>query len=116
MDTCPYCNATALVKAGRNPSGSQRYQCKLCRRYCTPHPNPQGYAEEQHRRALELYLEGNGLRRIARLLKTHHRTIANWINQHQAQLPTAPTQPSTSAVVELDELYTFVATKKTEFT
>ena len=116
MDPCPHCNTTALVKAGRNPSGSQRYQCKVCRRYHTPQPNPQGYTEAQRRRALELYLEGNGLRRIARLLKMHHQTIANWITQHQMQLPPTPPQPSASAVVELDELYTFVATKKTEFT
>lgn len=28
MDGCPSCNAIVLVKAGRNPSGSQCYQCK----------------------------------------------------------------------------------------
>ena len=116
MNACPHCHVTALVKAGRNLSGSQRYQCKGCRRYSTPNPNPPGYSAETRRRALEFYLEGNGLRRIARLLKTHHRTIANWINQYHANLPASPVQPATSEVVELDELYTFVGAKKTDFT
>lgn len=88
----------------------------MCRRYSTPAPNPQGYGDEQRRRALEFYLEGIGLRRIARLLKTHHQTIANWINQYHAKLPTTPPQPATSEVTELDELYTFAGAKKTEFT
>lgn len=116
METCLHCNATALVKAGCNPSGSQRYQCKVCHRYCTPTPNPQGYSEPERKRALEFYLEGLGLRRIARFLNTHHQTIANWINQYHAQLPHTPPQPPTSEVTELDELYTFVGSKKTEST
>lgn len=105
-----------MVKAGRNPSGSQRFQCKACRRYATPQPHVHGYDEAKRAQALALYLEGNGLRRIERLLQTHHRTIANWITQHHAQLPPTPPQPSTSQVTELDELYTFAVAKKTEFT
>ena len=115
MDPCPHCNAIALVKAGRNPSGSQRYQCKVCQHYTTPTPHPHGYDETKRAQALALYLEGNGLRRIARLLKTHHQTIAHWVNQHHANLPVTPPQPQSNAVVELDELYTFVGAKKTEF-
>ena len=116
MNSCPHCSANALVKAGRNPSGSQRYQCKRCRHYWTPQPNVRGYDDAKRAQALALYLEGNGLRRIGRLLKTHHQTIANWVTQHHAQLPTTPPQPSTSEVTELDELYTFAGAKKTAFT
>ena len=116
MNRCAHCDAHGLVKAGRNSSGSQRFQCKVCRRYCTPQPNPQGYTTAKHDQALALYLEGNGLRRIARILQTHHQTIANWVNEHHRTLPATPPQPATSEVVELDELYTFVGAKKTEFT
>ena len=104
MNACPHCKANALVKAGRNPSGSQRYQCKVCRHYWTPQPTTHGYDEAKRAQALALYLEGNGLRRIGRLLNTHH------------QLPTTPPQPANSEVTELDELYTFAGTKKTVFT
>src|SRR4030095_14243202 len=108
MNACPHCQANALVQAGRNPSGSQRYQCKACRRYGTPAPNPRGYATPNRETALALYLEGHGLRRIARVLETHHLTIANWINAHHRSLPPTPPQPVFSEVVELDEWYTFV--------
>lgn len=104
------------MKAGRNASGSQRYQCKVCRRYWTPEPNPRGYEATKRAQALALYLEGNGLRRIARLLQTHHQTIANWVEEHHRTLPPTPPHPTHSEVVELDELYTFVGAKKTEFT
>lgn len=116
MNACPHCKANALVKAGRNPSGSQRYRCKVCRHYWTPQPTTHGYDEAKRAQALALYLEGNGLRRIGRLLKTHHQTIANWITEQHAQLPTTPPQPANSEVTELDELYTFAGTKKTVFT
>jgi transposase-like protein len=116
MNNCSHCSANAWVKAGSNPSGSQRFQCKACRQYWTPQPTAHGYDEAKRAQALALYLEGNGLRRIGRLLKTHHQTIANWITQHHAQLPAAPPQPASSEVTELDELYTFSGAKKTGFT
>jgi hypothetical protein len=65
---------------------------------------------------LRLYLEGNGLRRIGRLLQVHHQTVANRILARHATLPTHPAQPPGAAVVELDELYTFVGSKETKST
>lgn len=36
---CPYCEAgSKQVKAGRNRSGSRRYQCRHCLRHYTPQP------------------------------------------------------------------------------
>ena len=116
MNRCLHCHSEALVKAGHNPSGSQRYQCKRCKRHSTFEPQAHGYAEATREQALRLYLEGNGLRRIGRLLQVHHQTVANWINARHATLPSQPPQPETAAVVELDELYTFVASKKTNST
>ncbi len=114
MQTCPYCHAETLVKAGLNPSGSQRFFCKRCERTSTLHPNLNGYSTATHQQVLRLYLEGNGIRRIARLLQLNHQTVANWINAAQAQLAPTPPQPAESAVIELDELYTFVGAKKTK--
>ncbi|MCA1606834.1 MAG: IS1 family transposase [Acidobacteria bacterium] len=116
MNRCPSCQRQTLVKAGLNSSGSQRYQCKVCKHYTTLQPKPEGYPAETRRNALRLYLEGNGLRRIGRLLEVTHQTVANWINTAQAHLPPAPPQPPHSSVIELDELYTFVGKKKTKST
>ena len=115
MNSCPSCQSETLVKAGKNASGSQRYQCKHCKGYVTPAPKPKGHAPSLQTMALKLYLEGNGLRRIGRLLGVAHQTVTNWINRTHAHLTPAP-QPVQSAVIELDELFTFVQSKKTKFT
>jgi transposase-like protein len=35
---------------------------------------------------IKLYLEGDGLRRIGRLLSVNHQSVANWVNSAHAQL------------------------------
>ena len=116
MPKCPYCQTETLVKNGFNRSGSQRYRCKACRRYTTLIPKVNGHPFDDHERAMKLYLEGNGLRRIGRLLHVVHQTVANWIRVAHANLPACVPQPALSQVTELDELYTFVGQKKTKFT
>lgn len=122
MNSCPYCGAhERQVRAGFNRTGSQRLQCQTCRRQHTPEAHPLGYADEVRERALKLYLEGNGLRRIGRLLKINHQTVANWVTAAHRRLPTpakgeTAAQPAataaTAATLEMDELYTFVGSKK----
>ena len=114
MNVCPHCKTDTLVKAGLNPSGSQRYQCKVCQHYTTLAQKPHGYDKSLHTQALRLYLEGNGLRQIGRLLGITHQTAANWLAAAEAQLPNTPPQPTTSETIELDELFTFIGTKKTK--
>ena len=116
MNPCPHCQTDTLIKAGLNRSSSQRYQCKVCKHYVTLEPKPNGYAEAARRQALQLYLEGNGLRRIGRILDVAHQTVANWVNAAHAHLSLPAPQPRKSAVIELDELFTFVGQKKTRFT
>ena len=111
---CPYCQRSERqVKAGFNDSGSQRYLCQGCQRKYTPEPNPQGYAAATRQEALRLYADGMNLRRIARTLHVSHPTVANWINAHAAKLPATPPLPAAPlAVNELDELFTFIGSKK----
>src|SRR5919202_5741352 len=103
MNQCRYCGSTALVKAGHNASGSQRYQCKHCKRHSTFEPNSSGYDVETRQRALHLSVEGNGLRRIGRVLQVHHQTVANWLASYQSHLPES-TQPDHADTIERDEL------------
>ena len=55
----------------------------------TPEPNPIGYTPEIRLQAIRLYLEGNSLRAIGRILKVNHQTVANWIKAYTAKLPSA---------------------------
>jgi transposase-like protein len=116
MHQCPHCQSTERqVKSGHNRTGSQRLQCQSCRRQYTPRPNPLGYDEKTKEAALKLYLEGNGFRRIGRLLSVNHQSVANWVNSAHARLRAGKAAaPETESVgtLEMDELFTFVATKK----
>ncbi len=79
--TCPYCHAAnCLVKAGRNPSGSQIFKCKACGRKSTPRPNLNGYADTLREQALGLYQRGFSFRAVGEKLNVSHQTVANWIN------------------------------------
>jgi len=99
------------VKSGFNRTGSQRLQCQSCHRQYTPEPNPLGYADKTREAALKLYLEGNGFRRIGRLLSVNHQSVANWVNAAHARLPAEPASEATGTL-ERDELFTFVGTKR----
>jgi transposase-like protein len=116
MHQCPHCrSAERQVKSGYNRTGSQRLQCQSCRRQYTPAPNPLGYDDKTRAAALKLYLEGNGLRRIGRLLSVNHQSVANWVNSAHARLKgrQAPApEPDVAGTLEMDELFTFVGAKK----
>ena len=113
---CSSCRSTKKQhKAGFNPSGSQRYRCSACGRVYTPWPNPIGYVPEIRLQAIRLYMEGNSLRAIGRILKVNHQTVANWINAYTATLPAAEL-PEPPKVAELDELYTFIGQNKMKST
>ena len=103
------------MKSGFNRTGTQRLQCQSCRRQYTPKPNPPGYDDKMREAALKLYLEGNGFRRIGRLLGVNHQSVANWINSAHARLPAAPSGAAAqqeAGTLEMDELFTFVGSKK----
>jgi Putative ATPase subunit of terminase (gpP-like) len=116
MHQCPYCHsAERQVKSGFNRTGSQRLQCQPCHRQYTPEPLPLGYDDKTREQALKLYLEGNGFRRIGRLLSVNHQSVANWVTAAHAQLPAggAPAAAAETAdTLEMDELFTFVGSKK----
>lgn len=116
MLKCPYCQSeTQQVKAGKQPSGSQRYKCQACQRRYTPEPREQGYEDQVRNQAVRLYLDGNNYRRIARLLQVSHTSVMNWVHAAADRLPPAPVPPQ-STVIEEDELFTFVEQKKSGFT
>jgi transposase-like protein len=83
MTSCPYCKSTTgQVRAGKNPSGSQRILCKVCERKYTPSPTPIGYPEILRKQAILMCLDGQSFRTVARKLDVNHQTIVNWINNY----------------------------------
>ncbi len=62
-----------------------------------------------------MYLEGINFRRFGRLLNIHHQSVINWVNAYADQVPDAPV-PEQVDDVEMDELFTFIGSKKTKST
>ena len=60
-------------------------------------------------------LDGINQRRVGRLLSVNHQSVANWLKAYHGR-PAArhpdPPQPPGAGTVELDELHTFVGSKK----
>jgi transposase len=113
---CPHCERTDRQnKAGQTGAGSQRYECMHCQRKYTPYPKSRGYPHSLRQQAVQLYVDGLNLRRIARHLKVNHQTVANWVQAHAQSLPNAP-MPAQVQTAELDELFTFMGDKKSAST
>jgi transposase-like protein len=113
MTRCPHCEATEeQTTYGRTARGSQRYKCRACARVYTPEPLPLGYGEGVRREAVRLYLEGTNFRRIGRVLGVNHQSVINWVNAYHACLPAAEPPVASPETLEMDELFTFVGSKK----
>lgn len=116
--SCPTCGQTTKQhRAGTNPSGTGRRECRHCGRTYTPQPKKHGYDLSLRRAALKMYVDGLNFRRIARDLSVNHQTVINWVNAAATNLPVPPPpwerrKEKAVETLELDELYTFVSQKK----
>ena len=98
---CPKSGSEKRVKSGFN-NKKQRYLCKECRYHYTV--EQRGYPEYIRRKAIQLYLEENGFRRIERILKVSHVSVINWEKKSGAKLEKLPKKDEKVEVLELDEL------------
>jgi transposase-like protein len=109
---CPDCGSTDISRNGRQ-RGKQNYICKACRRqFIETYDPPSGYDDEFKRECLKMYVNGMGFRGIERVKGVHHTTVITWVKQIGELLPDAYDPKVTPQVGELDELETFVGSKK----
>ena len=80
----------------------QRYLCKNCG--CNYIRRETGYPEHIKRKVIQLYSEGNGFRRIERILKVSHVSVINWVKKAGAKLEKVPKKYEKVEVLKLDEL------------
>jgi len=84
----------------------------LCKCKYTPEKKPHSYSAEIRQKAVQMYVDGINLRRIARHLGVNHQSVANWAKAHADGLPVASV-PDKVENAEMDELFTFIGDKKT---
>jgi transposase-like protein len=111
---CPECKSTHINKNGKKKE-KQNYLCVDCRRqFINCYQPRRGYSERVKSECLKMYANGMGFRAIERVKGVHHTTIINWVKQVGENLPDAYTPETIPEVAELDELQTFVGSKKTK--
>jgi transposase-like protein len=71
-----------------------------------------GYPDEFKQECLEMYVNGMSFPGIERVKGVHHTTVIYWLKQVGGQLPDAYEPETVPQVGELDELETFVGSKK----
>jgi transposase-like protein len=111
---CPECQSTHIRKNGKR-RGKQNYICVSCRRqFIDNYSGPPGYSDDVKQQCLRMYVNGMGFRGIERVTGVHHTTVIYWVKQVGECLPDAYAPEQTPQVGELDELETFVGSKKTK--
>jgi transposase-like protein len=108
---CPKCSSNSNCKAG-TAKGRQRYKCKECHYHYTVEKKSDVKTKETKKLALELYLEGLGFRAIGRVLKVSYATVYSWIKNWGEKVE-LPKREDPIAIVELDEIHSYVSQKKT---
>jgi transposase-like protein len=110
---CPECTSTHIRKNGKK-RGKQNHICVDCgRQFVDLYDPPKGYSDEFKRECLKMYVNGSGFRAIERVKGVHHTTVIDWVEQVGRNLPDAYEPETIPEVGELDELETFVGSKKT---
>ncbi len=98
------CTKDGIVKE------KQRYKCKSCGyRHTVKYL---GKSPDIKRQALQLYLEGLGFRSIGRFLNCSHVAVYKWIKAHGESIEPLRSDKDIE-VVELDEMHTYIGSKKT---
>ncbi len=107
---CTKCQSKRIVKNGKTKAGRQKYHCKVCNAYGTLNPSVQ-YTPERKAEILRAYHE----RGIERTFGVARQTVAKWLKAKADSLPEMPPleEARPDDVLELDELWSFVESKKT---
>lgn len=112
---CPECKSTHIRKNGHR-RGKQNHICVDCGRQFIDHYTAlRGYSDAVKRECLKMDVNGMGFRAIERVKGVHHTTLITWVRQVGELLPDAYDPQTTPEVGELDELETFIRSKKTRF-
>ncbi|MDR2555712.1 MAG: hypothetical protein LBC64_09830 [Fibromonadaceae bacterium] len=96
---CTHCGSTGFKKNGVH-KGVQRYQCSTCKQFFSDKVRKFSYHDKC--RALDLYLNNIGVRKIAKFMKCSSSMIVRWIRDAAQNLKLQLSHTSECQ----DEIYT----------
>ena len=109
---CPKCQSMEVVKNGK-VQGKQRYKCKSCSLQFT-RLTPRGRPAQEKAMAVTLYTLGLSIRAIARLIGVSPTAVLKWIKTFAKTHYEKPV-PGDAIIVELDEMWHYLRSKKTSY-
>ena len=107
---CKKCKSQNHVKAGFI-TGEQRYLCKDCGCKFVP-TRHKGKSEKTKMTAVWLYCHGLSFRTIAKFFNVNVRSVFNWVKAYAKANYVKPIPESDSVIVELDEMWHYLQSKK----
>ena len=115
---CPKCKSSHHVKDGI-VRGKQRHKCKDCHYHYTVERKSDVKTPEIRRLALELYLEGLGVRSIGRILKISYGTDYLWVKEWSSRVlrpvqakVSFPRRETPMEIIELEKMLAYIESKK----
>lgn len=112
MRNCPKCLSGKVVKNGMHLE-KQRYRCKNCGFQFT-RETPRGRPAQEKALAVLLYTMGLSLNAIARIFKVSTPAVLRWVKNFAEKTYEKP-EPQEAVIVELDEMWHYLHSKKTNF-
>ena len=109
---CPKCQSIEVVKNGK-VQRKQRYKCKSCSLQFT-RLTPRGRPAQEKAMAVTLYTLGLSIRAIARLIGVSPTAVLKWIKTFAKTHYEKPA-PGDAIIVELDEMWHYLVSKKTSY-
>ena len=108
---CTCCGSNQFIKNGSSKR-VQRYRCKSCMRYFSA--KPRKFTYQQKAKAIEMYLNNVGIRKIAKFTGCSASSVIDWIKILGKQISDQLQDNAKKAafqmpdIIEMDEIYTFV--------
>jgi transposase len=107
---CKKCGQSEYVKAGY-VGGEQRYKCKACGCQFVP-TRQHGKSLKEKTVALCLYISGLSFRTIGKIVKADPSAVYRWVRDYAKANYEKPEPQSDAVVLELDEMWHFLGSKK----
>jgi len=114
---CPTCSSEHLIKNGSVHNSKPKYQCKSCGRQFVVDSAKTTVSQDIKPLIDRLLLERISLRGIARVTQVSWSWLQDYVNQKLARTPRrvrTPDKPPGKLIIECDELWSFVNSKKNE--
>jgi insertion element IS1 protein InsB len=108
---CPHCEGTNIKRNGIKSSGQQNYCCKNCNKQFQSHYRYRGADPKVRKQALEMSMNGSGIRDIGRVLKLAPSSVLDKLRRTMSKV-SEPNLTATVREIQIDEFWTFVGRRK----